>query len=65
MELTSGDVNDWLVKHVEVLDSVVDVEDLALAAVRVELLAQLESIVLSDAIDIALLAEVKSMLEAK
>ena len=65
MELTCGDVNDRLVKHVEVLDGVVDVEDLALAAVRVELLAELESIILSDPIDLALLAEVKSMLEAK
>ena len=58
-------MNDRLVKHVEVLDGVVDVEDLALAAVRVELLAELESIVLSDPIDLALLAEVKSMLETK
>ena len=65
VELARGDVNDRLVEHIEILDSVVDVEDLALAAVCVELLAELEAIVLSDSIDVALLAEVESMLEAK
>ena len=65
MELTCLDVNYRLVKVFERFDSAVDVEDLPLLAISVETCAQLEAIVLADAVGQPVLAEVEGVLEAE